>query len=105
MALTCGVGDFSTIAYAQPFAKLLGIVAGRAKTRPSPVSKLMPELLSLTLPDGSVREVPSGTLPKDVVAQIGARLAKDAIAVELEGEVQDLVTPLRKSGAFRVLTA
>jgi threonyl-tRNA synthetase len=66
---------------------------------------LMPDQLNLTLPDGHVREVPYGTLPKDVVASIGARLARDAIAVELDGEVQDLMTPLRRGGAFRVLTA
>ena len=61
--------------------------------------------LTLTLPDQSVREVPHGTLPRDVVASIGPRLLSAAIAVEVDGEVQDLVTPLRKGGAFRVLTA
>ena len=60
--------------------------------------------LTLTLPDGSVREVPEGTLPRDVVAGIGPRLLQAAVAVELNGETQDLMTPLRKSGAFRVLT-
>ncbi|MEP6509356.1 MAG: threonine--tRNA ligase, partial [Gemmatimonadales bacterium] len=33
------------------------------------------------------------------------RLLRDALAVEIDGEVQDLVTPLRKGGAFRVLTS
>jgi threonyl-tRNA synthetase len=65
----------------------------------------MPEMLTLTLPDGARREVEEGTLPRDVVASIGQRLLKDALAVEIDGEVQDLITPLRKSGAFRVLTA
>ncbi|MGI9044809.1 MAG: threonine--tRNA ligase [Gemmatimonadaceae bacterium] len=65
----------------------------------------MSEMLTLTLPDGAVREVEEGTLPRDVVASIGQRLLKDALAVELDGEVVDLITPLRKSGAFRVLTA
>jgi threonyl-tRNA synthetase len=58
----------------------------------------------LTLPDGSTREVPYGTLPRDVVATIGERLLKAAVAVTVDGQVQDLVTPLRKGGAFRVLT-
>ncbi|HKY99469.1 MAG TPA: threonine--tRNA ligase [Gemmatimonadaceae bacterium] len=62
-------------------------------------------MLTLTLPDGARREVEEGTLPRDVVASIGQRLLKDALAVEIDGEVQDLITPLRKSGAFRVLTA
>ena len=62
-------------------------------------------MLTLTLPDGAVREVEEGILPRDVVGSIGQRLLKDALAVEVDGEVQDLVTPLRKSGSFRVLTA
>ncbi|MGZ8455019.1 MAG: threonine--tRNA ligase [Gemmatirosa sp.] len=60
--------------------------------------------LTLVLPDGATRTVPVGTLPRDVVATIGERLLKAAVAVEVEGEVQDLVTPLRRGGAFRVLT-
>src|SRR5215207_7963752 len=65
----------------------------------------MSEMLTLTLPDGATRDVEEGTLPRDVVGSIGQRLLKDALAVEVDGEVQDLITPLRKSGAFRVLTA
>jgi threonyl-tRNA synthetase len=61
-------------------------------------------LIELTLPDGSVREVPAGTLARDVVASIGPRLLRDAIAVTMNGAVVDLMTPLRESGAFRVLT-
>ena len=61
--------------------------------------------LTLTLPDGSTRVVDTGTSPLDVVRTIGERLARDAIAVEVNGGIQDLVTPLRSSGPFRVLTA
>ncbi|MEP6767011.1 MAG: TGS domain-containing protein, partial [Gemmatimonadaceae bacterium] len=63
-----------------------------------------PANLILTLPDGSTREVPFGTLPSEVVGTIGARLLQAAIAVAVDGEVQDLMTPLRKSGAFVVIT-
>jgi len=65
----------------------------------------MSEMLTLTLPDGATRQVEEGTLPRDVVASIGQRLLRDALAIEVDGEVQDLVTPFRKGGAFRVLTA
>ncbi|MBI3790564.1 MAG: TGS domain-containing protein [Gemmatimonadetes bacterium] len=61
-------------------------------------------MLTLTLPDGATREVAPGTLPKDVVASIGAGLLRAAIAVSVDGEVQDLATPLRKGGAFTVIT-
>src|SRR6478672_6581397 len=62
-------------------------------------------MLKLRLPDGAIREVPEGTLPREVVGSIGARLLQAAIAVSVDGEIQDLMTPLRKSGDFRVLTS
>jgi threonyl-tRNA synthetase len=60
--------------------------------------------LTLVLPDGATRTVPAGTLPADVVRSIGERLLSAAVAVSVDGEIQDLMTPLRKGGAFRVLT-
>ena len=60
--------------------------------------------LTLTLPDGSIREVAPGTLPREVVGAIGPRLLSAAVAVEVDGNVQDLTTPLRAGGKFRVLT-
>ncbi|HNV76485.1 MAG TPA: threonine--tRNA ligase [Gemmatimonadaceae bacterium] len=60
--------------------------------------------LTLTLPNGDTRQVDAGTLPREVVASIGPRLLNAAIAVTVDGEVQDLMTPLRRGGAFKVLT-
>src|SRR6476659_4799926 len=60
--------------------------------------------VTLVLPDGATRSVPAGTLPADVVRSIGERLLGAAVAVSVDGHVQDLMTPLRKGGAFRVLT-
>jgi threonyl-tRNA synthetase len=62
------------------------------------------ETLTLTLPDGSTRNVERGVLARDVVASIGAGLLRAAIAVEVNGRVEDLMTPIRESGAFKVLT-
>ncbi len=61
-------------------------------------------MLTLKLPDGSSREVEHGVLARDVVAAIGAGLLRAAIAVEVNGRVQDLGTPIRESGTFKVLT-
>src|SRR6266481_3019876 len=61
-------------------------------------------MLTLRLPDGATREAPEGALPRDIVASIGPRLLRDAIAVQVDGEIIDLNTPLRKGGDFRVLT-
>lgn len=89
-----------------PVAEVLeATIAFIVSQRESSKFKTKQALLRLTLPDGSSREVNAGTLPLEVVRGIGERLARDAIAVEVNGEVQDLVTPLRASGSFRVLTA
>ena len=72
--------------------------------RPSDAADSAANSLTLTLPDGSHRVVPAGTLPGEVVKSIGERLLQAAVAVEVDGAIQDLATPLRKGGAFRVLT-
>jgi len=63
------------------------------------------ELITLTLPDGSERKVARETLPSEVIKSIGERLLNAAVAVDINGEIQDLATPMRNGGAFRVLTA
>ncbi|GAC1653470.1 MAG: threonine--tRNA ligase [Gemmatimonadaceae bacterium] len=60
--------------------------------------------LQLVLPDGATRDITVGTLPRDVVAGIGAGLLRAALGVTVEGELIDLMTPLRRGGAFRVVT-
>lgn len=75
-----------------------------APAAPAPAAPDAAPSLTLVLPDGATRTVPTGTLPRDVVASIGERLLRASIAVTVDGEVQDLMTPLRKGGAFRVLT-
>jgi threonyl-tRNA synthetase len=62
------------------------------------------EALRLTLPDGTVRSVETGTTPLEVAAAIGPRLAKDAVGAELDGVKVDLRQPLQKSGLFRIIT-
>ncbi len=62
------------------------------------------DAIRLTLPDGSVREVPKGTTGRTVAESIGARLAKDALAVKLNGRLLDLSRPLPESGPFEVVT-
>src|SRR5216110_1510449 len=70
----------------------------------SAISATRNNMITLTLPDGALRTVARGTLPSEVVRSIGERLLRDAIAVEVDGQIQDLVTPLRSGGSFRVLT-
>ena len=68
------------------------------------MSAIAEQVVRLTLPDGSVREVTAGTTGEAVAASIGARLAKDALAVKLDGQILDLKRPITASGAFEVIT-
>ena len=44
----------------------------------------MSEMLKISLPDGSVREMPAGSTPADVAAAIGPGLAKAALAARID---------------------
>ncbi|MDW7709505.1 MAG: threonine--tRNA ligase [Deferrisomatales bacterium] len=50
--------------------------------------------IHVTLPDGSVKEVAEGTTPAEIAASIGKRLARDAVAAEVDGRLVDLTAPL-----------
>jgi len=68
----------------------------------------MPETVAtirITLPDGSSREVASGTTPLAVAASIGPRLAKDAVVAVADGQLVDLSGPIVKDTALQILTA
>jgi len=60
--------------------------------------------IKLTLPDGSVREAESGSTPMDVAKAIGERLARDALAAEVNGTVTDMTAPLTTDARLRILT-
>lgn len=62
------------------------------------------DMLSITLPDGSVREVAPGTTPADVAASIGPGLAKAAIAARVDGELRDLSRPFTGDAALALVT-
>ena len=53
----------------------------------------MSEMFKISLPDGSVREMPQGSTPADVAAAIGPGLAKAALAARIDGELVDLSLP------------
>ena len=64
-------------------------------------------MVSLKLPDGSVREVQAGTRGRDVAESIGKRLAQAAIAVKVDDTVLDLERELpsdKSEVGFRILT-
>ncbi|MEO6593152.1 MAG: threonine--tRNA ligase [Planctomycetota bacterium] len=60
--------------------------------------------LQLTLPDGSVREYAHGTTGLQVAESIGKGLAKAAVGIELDGEVQSLQLPIERSAKIKIYT-
>ena len=61
-------------------------------------------LISLTLPDGSVRRLPVGTTGAQLAASIGPRLAQAAIAVVVDGSERDLGCTLPDDARVSVVT-
>ncbi|TAL54620.1 MAG: TGS domain-containing protein, partial [Nanoarchaeota archaeon] len=61
-------------------------------------------MLKLTLPDGKVLQLPDKSTGMQAAASIGQRLAKDALAIEFEGEVRDLMRPIERDGKIKILT-
>jgi threonyl-tRNA synthetase len=61
--------------------------------------------MQVLLPDGNPLELEDGATGLDAARAIGQRLARDTIAVEVDGELRDLRLPLPDGSRFRVLTA
>jgi threonyl-tRNA synthetase len=60
----------------------------------------------ITLPDGSVKELPGATTTgAEIAASIGAGLAKAAVAVEVDGKAQDLSEPVGDGASVKIATA
>ena len=60
--------------------------------------------ITITLPDGSHRSLPDGSTGADLAADIGPRLAKEAVVVEVGGEPRDLAAPLADGDEVRIVT-
>ncbi|KLE34240.1 threonine--tRNA ligase [Aurantiacibacter luteus] len=65
----------------------------------------MTELLKISLPDGSTREMERGSTPADVAAAIGPGLAKAALAARVNGELRDLNRPFEGDAELALVTA
>ena len=60
--------------------------------------------LHLTLPDGSVRELPAGSTGLDLARAIGPGLAKAALAIRIDGQIRDLNRPIDHDATVSILT-
>ncbi|HEX9875809.1 MAG TPA: threonine--tRNA ligase [Gammaproteobacteria bacterium] len=59
---------------------------------------------TITLPDGSKREFSTPVSGMQIAAAIGARLAKDAVALRVENELRDLSTELHEPASVEIVT-
>jgi threonyl-tRNA synthetase len=65
----------------------------------------MSDQYTISLPDGSVREMPAGSTPADVAAAIGPGLAKAALAARVDGQLVDLTLPFTGDASLALVTA
>jgi threonyl-tRNA synthetase len=60
--------------------------------------------IRITLPDGSVREYPTGVSGMDIAKSISEGLARVSLAIEVNGELRDLSRPIEKDSSIKILT-
>ena len=60
--------------------------------------------LQVTLPDGSVQQVPVGTSPLDIARGISQRLAEAALVAKVNDQLFDLKRPLEVDSTLQILT-
>ena len=61
--------------------------------------------ITVSLPDGSTRELTAGSTALDMASSIGPRLAKAAVAAKVDGEQVDLTRPLPDGATVAIITA
>jgi threonyl-tRNA synthetase len=60
--------------------------------------------IQLRLPDGQDRKYASGITGQEVAEKIGSRLAKDALAIKIDGNLQDLNIPVERNAEVAIIT-
>jgi threonyl-tRNA synthetase len=64
----------------------------------------MANQMTIRLPDGSERALPTGATAADLAASIGSRLAKAAVAATVDGATVDLSRPLQEGDTVAIVT-
>lgn len=60
--------------------------------------------ISISLPDGSVKQFPQGISSSEIASGISGRLAREALAARVNGEVWDLGRPIDTDATLEILT-
>lgn len=64
----------------------------------------MSNQINITLPDGSVRQFAAGATGKDVAMDISEGLARNALAIQVNGETWELNRPITTDANVAILT-
>jgi threonyl-tRNA synthetase len=60
--------------------------------------------VTITLPDGSSRVYPSGVTGLAIAQSISEGLARNSLAIEVDGEIWDLSRSINKNASIRIFT-
>lgn len=60
-------------------------------------------MVSLTFPDGATRDYDDGITGSELALSISKSLSKKALAISLDGELQDLADPIEKDGQIAII--
>ena len=60
--------------------------------------------VKITLPDGSAREYPKGVKGIEIAQSISEGLARNALSIEVNGEIWDLSRPINSDSAIKIFT-
>jgi threonyl-tRNA synthetase len=60
--------------------------------------------VKISLPDGSIREFPQGVKGSEIALSISEGLARNALAIEVNGEVRELARPITTDASIKILT-
>ena len=60
--------------------------------------------VKITLPDGSVKEFPAGVKGIEIAQSISEGLARNALSIEVNGEIWDLSRPITSDSSIKIFT-
>ncbi|MBS1488792.1 MAG: threonine--tRNA ligase [Bacteroidetes bacterium] len=60
--------------------------------------------IKITFPDGSIKEFPSGIKGIEIAQSISEGLMRNALAIEVNGEIWDLSRPITKDASIKIFT-
>ena len=61
-------------------------------------------VVNITLPDGSVKQFPQGVKGIEIAQSISEGLARNALSIEVNGEIWDLGRSISSDAAIKIFT-